>query len=149
MNTAVPNSEESASAPDEARRSLLGDNVDARHISLVLLAVLAVLFTLHLAQAFVLPIVLAILLNLLLSPVVQVLRRFRIPEPLGAGLVIVVFLAVVGLGVYRLAPVASAWVARAPESMATLQRRIQPLRKPVERVTQAAEQVEQATDLDK
>ncbi len=139
------------SAPDNAPRpSLLGDNVDARHVSLVLLTILALFFTLHLARAFILPIVLAILLNLLLSPVVHLLRRYiRIPEPLGAGLVIVVFLAVVGLGVYRLAPAASAWVARAPESMATLQRRIQPLRRPVEKVTQAAEQVEQATDLDK
>ncbi len=129
---------------------LLGDNADARHVSLVLLAVLAVLYTLHIAQAFLLPIVLSILLNLLLSPVVVLLRRHvRIPEPLGAGVVIVIFLGVLGFGVYRLAPAASAWVARAPESLATLQRRIQPLRQPVEKVTKAAEQVEQATDLDK
>lgn len=136
---------------DEARRpSFLGDKADVRHVSLVLLSVLAVLFTLHLAQGFILPIVLAILLNLLLSPVVHLLRKYaRLPEALGAGLVIVVFLLVVGFGIYRLAPSASAWVARAPESMATLQRRIQPLRQPVERVTQAAEKVEEATDLDK
>ena len=145
---AVP---ESVPDGDEARRpSLLGDKADVRHVSLVLLSVLAVLFTLHLAQGFILPIVLAILLNLLLSPVVHLLRKYaRLPEALGAGLVIVVFLLVVGFGIYRLAPAASAWVARAPESMATLQRRIQPLRQPVERVTQAAEKVEEATDLDK
>jgi predicted PurR-regulated permease PerM len=89
-------------------------------------------------------------LNLLLSPVVFLLRKYaRIPEPLGAGVVIVIFLGVVVFGVYRLTPAASAWIARAPESLATLQRRIQPLRRPVEKVTQAAEQVEQATDLDK
>src|SRR5688572_30261557 len=129
---------------------LLGENADARHVSLVLLAVLAVLYTLHIAQSFLLPIVLSILLNLLLSPVVVLLRRHvRIPEPLGAGVVIVIFLGVLGFGIYRLTPVASAWVARAPESLATLQRRIQPLRQPVEKVTKAAEQVEQATDLDK
>ena len=60
-----------------------------------------------------------------------------------------VFLGVLVFGVYRLTPAASAWVARAPESLATLQRRIQPLRQPVEKVSKAAEQVEQATDLDK
>jgi predicted PurR-regulated permease PerM len=109
-----------------------------------------VLYTLHLAAAFLLPIVLAILLNLLLSPIVRLLRsNLRIPEPLGAGIVIVVLLGVVGFGAYRLAPAASAWLARAPESMATIQRRIQPLRRPVEQVTQAAEQVERATDMDK
>jgi predicted PurR-regulated permease PerM len=129
---------------------LLGEHADARHVSLALLAVLAVLYTLHIAQAFILPIVVSILLNLLLSPVVVLLRRHvRIPEPLGAGIVIVIFLGVLGFGIYRLTPAATAWVARAPESLATLQRRIQPLRQPVEKVTKAAEQVEQATDLDK
>jgi predicted PurR-regulated permease PerM len=129
--------------------SLLGENADARHVALVGLALLALLYTLHFAQAFVLPIVVAILLNLLLSPVVRILRNYRIPEPLGAGILIVLVLGIVGFGAYRLTPVASAWIARAPESMATLQRKVQTLRRPVERVTRAAEQVEQATDMDK
>jgi len=135
---------------EESRPTLLGEGADARHVSLVLLAVLAVLYTLNIAQAFILPIVLAILVNLLLSPIVVLLRKYaRIPEPLGAGVVIVLFLGGLTLGVYQLAPAASAWVARAPESLATLQRRIRPLRQPMEKVTRAAEQVEQATDLDK
>jgi predicted PurR-regulated permease PerM len=62
--------------------------------------------------------------------------------------VIVVLLGVLGIGAFRLAPAASAWAARAPESLATLQRRIQPLRRPMEKVTEAAEKVEQATDID-
>ena len=123
---------------------------DVRHVALVILTLLAVLYTLHLAAEFFLPIVVAILLNLLLSPMVRLLcNHLRIPEPLGAGIVIVVFLGVVGFGAYRLAPAASAWLARAPESIATLQRRIQPLRRSMERASQAAEQVEQATDMDK
>jgi predicted PurR-regulated permease PerM len=137
-------------APNQEHPKLLGENADVRHVSLVLLTLLAVLYTLHIAQAFILPIVLAVLLNLLLSPVVQLLRRYlRVPEALGAGVVILVFIGVLVFGVYRLTPAASAWVARAPESLATLQRRIQPLRQPVEKVSKAAEQVEQATDLDK
>src|SRR5688572_13399949 len=142
--------ENGAPPAEEERPSLLGDRADIRHVALLLLAFLAVLYTLHIAQGFILPIVLAILLNLLLSPLVLLLRKYlRIPEALGAGIVILVFLGVVVFGAYRLAPAASAWIARAPESMATLQRKIQPLRQPVEKVSQAAEQVEQATDLDK
>jgi predicted PurR-regulated permease PerM len=130
--------------------TILSVSADVRHVSLAIIALLALLYTLHFAQAFFLPIVLAILLNLLLSPVVRFLRAStRIPEPLGAGIVIVVFLGILGLGAYRLTPAASAWVARAPESLATIQRRIQPLRRPVEQVTKAAEQVEEAADLDK
>ena len=130
--------------------TLVSEKTDVRHVALVVLTVLALLYTLRFAQAFFLPIVLAILLNFLLSPMVRLLRNWlRLPEPLGAALLIVVLLGVIGLGVYQLTPAASAWVARAPESLATLQRRIQPLRKPVEQVTKAAEQVEQATDMDK
>jgi predicted PurR-regulated permease PerM len=137
-------------AGDSPSARLLGQNADVRHVSLVILTLLALLYTLHFAQAFFLPIVLAILLNLLLTPIVRLLRNSTgIPNPLGAGIVIVVFLGVLGFGAYRLAPAASAWLARAPESLATIQRRIQPLRRPVEQVTKAAEQVEQATDLDK
>jgi predicted PurR-regulated permease PerM len=137
-------------ADEEGPGGILGVGADVRHVALVILTLLALLYTLHLAAAFFLPIVLAILLNLLLSPLVRLLRnKLRIPEPLGAGIVIVVLLGVVGFGGYRLTPAASAWLARAPESMATLQRRIQPLRRPVEQVTQAAEQVERATDMDK
>jgi predicted PurR-regulated permease PerM len=147
--TNLPSGDEPAGAT-EPSAGILGRDADVRHVSLVVLTLLAVLYTLHLAAAFFLPIVVAILLNLLLSPIVRLLRNhLRIPDPLGAGIVIVVLLAVVGFGAYRLAPVASAWLARAPESMATIQQRIQPLRRPVERVTQAAEQVERATDMDK
>ena len=136
--------------PDQGSEGILGGQVDVRHIALVVLAFLAVLYTLRLASAFFLPIVLAILLNLLLSPSVRWLRNYlRLPVPLGAGIVIVVLLSLVGYGVTRLAPAASAWVARAPESMATLKRRIQPLQRPMEQVNRAAEQVEQATDMDK
>jgi predicted PurR-regulated permease PerM len=139
-----------ADATDSGAARLLGQNADVRQVTLVLLTLLALFYTLHFAQAFFLPIVLAILLNLLLSPVVRLLRNSAgIPNPLGAGIVIVVFLGILGIGAYRLTPAASAWLARAPESLATLQRRIQPLRRPVEQVTKAAEQVEQATDLDK
>ena len=136
--------------PDQEPTGVLGGKVDVRHIALVVLAFLAVLYTLKLAAAFFLPIVLAILLNLLLSPSVRWLRNYlHLPVPLGAGIVIIVLLSLVGFGATRLAPAATEWVARAPGSIATLKRRIQPLRRPMEQVNKAAEQVQQATDLDK
>jgi predicted PurR-regulated permease PerM len=141
---AAPSSEVEESA------GLLGRQADVRHVALVILTLLAVLYTLHLAAAFFLPIVVAILLNLLLSPSVRWLRNhLRIPVPLGAGIVLIMLLSVGGFGATRLAPAASAWVARAPESIATLKRRVQPLRRPMEQVNQAAEQIDQATDMDK
>jgi len=144
------NSEPQIRVPDDGSAGILGTSADVRHVSLVILTFLAVLFTLHLSADFFLPIVVAIMLNLLLSPSVRLLRNtLRIPVPLGAGIVVVLLLGVVGFGAYRLAPAASAWVSRAPESMATLQRKVRPLRRSMERANQAAEQVEQATDMDK
>jgi predicted PurR-regulated permease PerM len=125
--------------------SLFGENADARHISLVGLFALAVLYTLHLAQDFFLPIVLAILLDFLLSPVVRAMRKLRIPEPVGAGIVVLGVLLVLGAGAWYLTGPASDWLERAPESMTTVQQKLEALRRPVERVTEAAQKVEEAT----
>ncbi len=124
--------------------NLLGENADARHVALIGLFVLAVFYTLHLAQDFFLPIVLAILLDFLLSPVVRTLRKIGIAEPLGAGIVMLGLLAVLVVGVYRLSGPAAEYIALAPESIETVQRKLQSMRGSVEQVTEAAEQVERA-----
>src|SRR5207237_10287668 len=64
----------------------LRDRVEVRSIAITGLFVLAVLYTLYFARGFLLPIVLAVLLDFLLSPVIRTLKRARIPEPLGAAL---------------------------------------------------------------
>ncbi len=145
----APESAPSGSPPDVGKlANLLGEGADARHVALVGLFLLAVFYTLHLAQAFFLPIVLAILLDFLLSPMVRVLRRFRLPEPLGAAIVIFGLLTLTGIGVYRLAGPASEYVALAPQSIETVRHKLQSMRGSVEQVTDAAEQVERATEGD-
>lgn len=127
--------------------SLLGENADARHVALVGLFVLAVLYTLRFAQAFILPIVLAILLDFLLSPIVRTLRRRGIPEPIGGGIVMLGLIGTLIVGAWYLSGPAAEWIARAPESAATVQRKLHSMRGSVEQVTRAAEQVERATEV--
>ena len=127
--------------------SLLGEHADARHVALVGLFILAVLYTLHLAQAFILPIVLAVLLDFMLSPVVRALKKRRITEPVGAGLNILGLLGALGAGGWYLAEPAADWIQRVPESTAAVQRKLQTMRGSVEQVTKAAEQVEKATEV--
>jgi predicted PurR-regulated permease PerM len=124
--------------------NLLGENADARHVALVGLFVLAVFYTLHLAQAFFLPVVVAILLDFLLSPVVRALRKIGLPESLGAAIVMLGLLAVLGYGTYRLAGPASEYIANAPESIETARHKLRGMRGSVAQVTEAAEQVERA-----
>jgi predicted PurR-regulated permease PerM len=123
----------------------LRDRIEIRSLSITGLFVLALFYTLYFAQAFFLPIVLAILLDFLLSPLIRAMKRARIPEPLGAALVIVGLLGAAGGAVYGLATPAREWVSKLPASVREAEERLAKLRRPVEQVSRTAEQVEQAT----
>ena len=141
----APEPAAAGSPPDASKlANLLGEGADARHVALVGLFVLAVFYTLHLAQAFFLPIVVAILLDFLLSPVVRALRKVGLPEPVGAGIVMLGLLAVLVIGAYRLAGPASEYMALAPASIETARAKLGAMRGSVDRVTDAAEEVERA-----
>jgi len=147
----VPPSVLTPSPPEAADLGDLGRALkpesDLRGMMLVGLFVLATLYTLHFARSFLLPVVLAILLDFLLSPVVRALKKVRIREPFGAAIVIFASLGAIGGTFYYLAEPAAGWVQRAPESLGQVQRKLQSLRKPVEQVTRAAETVQEATDV--
>src|SRR5581483_3985409 len=66
----------------------LRERIEIRSLAITGLFVLAFLYTIYFARAFLLPIVLAVLLDFLLSPLIRTLKRLRIPEPVSAGLVI-------------------------------------------------------------
>jgi hypothetical protein len=67
----------------------LRQRIEIRSLAVTGLFVLAAFYTLYFARAFLLPIVLAVLRDFLLSPIIRALKRARIPEPLGAAFVIV------------------------------------------------------------
>ncbi|HEX2162666.1 MAG TPA: AI-2E family transporter, partial [Thermoanaerobaculia bacterium] len=115
---------------------------DVRSAALTGLLILAVFYTLFFAQTFLLPVVLAVLLDLLLSPVVNGLKRLRVPEWLGAGIVVVALVGVLAGGVWLLLDPALAWLDRAPESLARVAQKLEALRGPVEQVSRATEEVE-------
>jgi predicted PurR-regulated permease PerM len=125
----------------------LRDQMEIRSLSITGLFVLALFYTLYFAQAFFLPIVLAILLDFLLSPLIRALKRGGIPEPLGAAFVIVALLGAAGGSIYGLAAPAREWVAKLPGSVREAEDRLAKLRKPVEQVSKTAEQVERATQM--
>jgi predicted PurR-regulated permease PerM len=125
------------------------ERMGARSVAITGLFVLAVLYTLYFARAFLLPIVIAVLLDFLLSPIIRTMKRARIPEPVGGALVILALLGVVGGAAYSLVDPARQWMAKAPESIAKVGGRLRELRRPVEQVTRTAEQVEAATQVEK
>ncbi len=127
----------------------LRDRVETRSVAVTGLFVLAIFYTLYFARAFFLPIVLAVLLDFLLSPVIRFLKRLRVPEPLSAALLVALLLGLIGGGIYSLGEPARAWMAKAPSSIEQVQGRLRFLRRPVEQVSRTADQFEAATDIGK
>lgn len=123
----------------------LGHQLEVRSVAVTGLFVLALFYTLYFARAFILPILLAILLDFLLSPVVRALKRVRIPVPLGAGLIVLALVGGIGYGVYRLSGPAQAWIASAPASMGKVQAKLRSIRRPIEQVSKTADKVAEAT----
>lgn len=110
-------------------------------VALVLLSIAA----LYLARAVVLPLVVALLVAALLSPVVRKLESLWIPAPLGAALVLASLLAACGWAAWSLSGPAANWLEKAPRSLHRLEHRMRAVQEPVERVSEAAEQVEKIT----
>jgi predicted PurR-regulated permease PerM len=138
--------DEEAPRPDlHSLRGAFQGPFEVRSMALAGLFILAALYTLYFARSFLLPIVLALLLNSLLSPVVRALKKAHIPEALGAGIVVFSMLGLLGLGIYELSGPAYDWAAQAPQSLRKVEQRIRQLKKPVQTVSKATEQVEKIT----
>ena len=70
------------------------------------------------------------------------LARLKIPLPLGAALILIGLLALVGYGISTLATPAAGWLKKAPTGLAELQHKLLPVKKSVAQVTQATGEIE-------
>jgi hypothetical protein len=106
-----------------------------RSVEVTVLTTLALLYTLYFAREFLIPIVFALLLNFLLSPLIRRLLRLHIKPPVSAAFL--VLLLVVGLGeaAYQLTGPAQRWALTAPQSFERAQGRLRTIIRPVQQVT--------------
>jgi predicted PurR-regulated permease PerM len=121
--------------------------IGIRSLAITGLFVLASFYTLYFCRSLLLPLVLAVLLSLLLSPAVRALKRLRVPEPLGAGLVLLALLGAVGFGIYQLAGPAYDWMQRAPQSLGAAEVKLRALKQSVQKLGRATEQVEKIAEV--
>jgi predicted PurR-regulated permease PerM len=135
-----------ATVPDRGtgRAAKVGKRrIPVRSRMLTGLFTLAILYTCYFAKAVLIPIALALLLNLLLAPVVRGLRRyFRLPAGVGAAVVLLTLVAVVVGTIYGLSGPATNWFAQLPLAMIEVRDKVDALGKPVKEVQQAAKKVE-------
>ncbi len=110
----------------------------------IVLAVLAVAFTLWAAQDLILPVLLAMFLALVGNPIIRLLRRARLPRFLGALLVLAMGIAGSVLLAQQLVQPAGEWIRELPREIGQLAPKLRSLAKPVQDANKAAENIARA-----
>src|SRR3546814_1098 len=107
-------------------------------VGIFLLLLLAALFF---GKDFLLPVCVAFLLALVLSPIVRGFARRGVAEALTATALVIVVFAGVGAAAYGLSGPVTQWIADAPSLAGEVQRKIAALRRPVDAVVYASDRV--------
>ena len=138
-----------AEAP-ELERVLLHMPVEVRNVALIIIAVLASAFALQWAKAVFIPLLLGVMLSYALTPVVDRLQRWRLPRAAGAGLMLAAIVSGLGWGAWSISDDANSLIATLPEVAQKLRRTLQKpgpnSSSPIEKVQEAAAEIERATE---
>src|SRR5262249_16923213 len=158
MSKTINDSEKSDGAVDAPRRArvprpnifelgqLLPLNI--RSLALTGIFIILLFYTLKLGTAFFIRVLLALLLIFFFASVIRLLSRFYVPAPLGAAIVLLALLGSLALGIYRLAEPAREWMAKLPETVRQVERKLKNVKQSVQEVTKTTKEVERLTRLD-
>lgn len=145
---------DTACAPDPAAGAARPGNpprrraaADLRTLKRVAVAMLVLLLgaVCYGAQELLIPLLLALLIALLLSPAVTLLQRTRLPRAFASLLVMAALVGVLAAGVMSLAQPARDFVVNAPGMIQTVQQRFQSFREPLRQAQEATKRIEDLT----
>jgi len=114
--------------------------------ALFTIAAAAVLFGIYFGQGLFMPIAIALVLSLTLSPIVRAARNRGIPAALTAGFLVFGLAVVFVVGSLTLTQPIMGWIDDAPRLGDQLRDRLQSIRAPVEAVTEAGQQVQELAE---
>jgi predicted PurR-regulated permease PerM len=103
-------------APGEPVPVVIHAPVGVTSVTLTVLASIALILALQYMQAVLVPVVIGILIAYALEPFVAALARLRVPRSIGAAIVLLATVGILGLGVYALSGQALQIVAQIPEA---------------------------------
>ena len=122
------------------------ENVGVKNLPLAVLAVIAVVLLLQFASPVFIPVVVALLLSYALSPAVSSMQRRGIHPAVGAAIVLLLLLTLLGLGTYKLTGQVGEIIDQVPVAAQRLRQRLQQNRTVsggvVEKVQRAAKAVD-------
>ncbi len=101
--------------------------------------------TLYLASDFLMPLALAFLLALVLSPIMRFFARNRVPHALAAGFLVAVLGLTLVAGAYGLGGPLGTLVDKLPQSIASVERKLAGIMLPVRKVLDASDRVDDIT----
>jgi len=123
---------------------------DVRNLSLTVLTVLAVIFVLHWARAFFIPLMLGIMISYAFSPLVNRMQKWRIPRAIGAAVLLVGIVGGAGSLAYSLSDDAIQLIETLPEAAQkfrkTLRKEWGTTEGAMDQMQQAAVQLERAAN---
>jgi predicted PurR-regulated permease PerM len=102
--------------------------------------------SLYFAKDFFMPVVLAFLFAMTLTPIVRYLRKKGVPSPLSATLLVFVTASAIAISGYLLSGPVSDLIAEAPPIGAQIQERMYELRGPIDRLLRITRDIDEATD---
>jgi predicted PurR-regulated permease PerM len=142
QNAAAPEDDERAKVL-KAQEIVERTSTSVSQVCLIILTLLAVIYTLFFAAGIILPFVLALVLTMLLGPAMRLLnRRLRLPRILAALLLIVALFSSVGALGYALSGPTSEWIAKAPQSLPALMDKLKFLQKPIRLMERGVNQLQ-------
>jgi predicted PurR-regulated permease PerM len=103
---------------------------------------LLVMYTMYFAAALIMPIVLALLLSLALSPVASLFERLYIPRAIGALIVMLAVAGILAAAVYALASPAAKWLEKAPTELQKMEYKLAWVKEPIRKIEATREQIE-------
>ncbi|MCH9809512.1 MAG: AI-2E family transporter [Alphaproteobacteria bacterium] len=120
---------------------------DRRSISINGIFVLLILYAIYFAASVLIPVTLALLLSMLFHPVVRIFEKVGLPSPVGAAITVSVTIIILLSTVYGLSGSAREWVERVPQNFFRIEEMLDAVKKPIEKLKDAADKVESATEM--
>lgn len=114
---------------------------------LVILAVLAVFYTMYFARAILLPTTMAIVLALVLKPLTKRITKVGLPPVVSTIIVMTAFSLLVVGGVRALWGPANEWIAQAPKSLVKVREELRSAAGPLSHLMEAKSEVEKLTSV--
>lgn len=116
--------------------------------ALLLLLLLAVIYTVYFAKGLLIPIVLAVFLSILFAPLVSRLSRYGIPRAISAAVLVASMVMVVAGSLYMLAEPAEEWLRDAPRSVRQLKNQTAEAQGKIADIKELAEEVGELTKVE-